>query len=50
MRHYRGIARCCREILEQCRKEMPEIPKRLKGRRGPVAKSDAHNLLERLAA
>ncbi len=50
MRQYRRIARCYREILEQGRKEMPEIPKREKGRRGPVAKSDAHNLLERLAA
>ena len=50
MRHYRRIARCYGEILEQGRKEMPEIPKRKKGRRGPVAKSDAHNLLERLAA
>ena len=50
MRQYKRIARCCREILEQGRKEMPEIPKRQKGRRGPVARSDAHNLLERLAA
>ena len=50
MRHYRRIARCYREILEQGRKEMPEIPKRRKGRRGPVARSDAHNLLERLDA
>ena len=50
MRHYRRIARCYGEILEQGRKEMPEIPKRRKGRRGPVAKSDAHNLLERLDA
>ncbi len=50
MRHCRRVARCCREILEQGRKEMPEIPKRRKGRRGPVARSDAHNLLERLAA
>ncbi len=50
MRHCRRVARCYREILEQGRKEMPEIPKRRKGRRGPVARSDAHNLLERLAA
>jgi len=50
MRHYRRIARGYREILEPGRKAMPEIPKRRKGRRGPVAKSDAHNLLERLDA
>ena len=50
MRHYRRIARCYRDILEKGRKEMPKIPPRKKGRRGPVAKSDAHNLLERLAA
>ena len=50
MRHYRVIARCCREILERGWREMPGIPEREKGRRGPVAKSDAHNLLERLDA
>jgi len=44
MRHCRRIARCYREILEQGRKEMPGIPKGRKGRRGPVARSDAHNL------
>lgn len=50
MRHYRVIARCYGEILERGRREMPAIPKRERGHRGPVAKSDAHNLLERLAA
>ena len=50
MRHYRVIARCYREILERGWREMPGIPEREKGRRGPVAKSDAHNLLERLDA
>jgi transposase len=29
-------------------KELPPIPERQKGKRGKVAKSDAHNLLERL--
>ena len=50
IRHYRRIARCYGEILERGRREMPGIPEREKGRRGPVAKSDAHNLLERLDA
>ncbi len=35
MRHYRRIAHCYTSILEQGRKEMPTIPKRSKGRRGP---------------
>ncbi len=50
MRHYRTVARCYRDILEQGRGEMPAVPKRAKGQRGPVGRSDAHNLLERLAA
>ena len=48
MRHYKRIARCYKAILEQGRKEMPEIPPRKEGQRGPVAKSDAHNLHQRL--
>ena len=32
----------------QLLKELPEIPPRPKGRRGRLAKSDAHNLHERL--
>ena len=48
MRHYKRIARCYKAILEQGRSEMPQIPPRKKGQRGPVAKSDAHNLHERL--
>ena len=42
------IARCYKAILEQGRSEMPEIPPPKKGQRGPVAKSDAHNLHQRL--
>ena len=38
-----------RTILTQGGKELPEIPPRQKGKRGRVAKSDAHNLHERLA-
>ena len=48
MRHYKRIARCYKAILEQGRSEMPQIPPRKKGQRGPVAKSDAHNLHQRL--
>ena len=48
-RHYKRIARWYQDILEKGRKEMPDIPPRQKGQRGPVARSDAHNLLERLA-
>ena len=38
-----------RTILTQGGKELPEIPPRPKGKRGRIAKSDAHNLHERLA-
>ena len=38
-----------RTILTQGRKELPAIPPRTKGQRGRIAKSDAHNLHERLA-
>ena len=48
MRHYKRIARCYKAILDRGREEMPEIPPRKKGQRGPVAKSDAQNLHERL--
>ncbi len=34
----------------QGRGGMPAVPEKGKGQRGPVARSDAHNLLERLAA
>ena len=48
MRHYKRIARCYKAILDRGREEMPEIPPRKKGQRGPVANSDAQNLHERL--
>ena len=38
-----------RTILTQGRKELPALPPRRKGQRGRIAKSDAHNLHERLA-
>ena len=37
-----------RTILTQGGKELPEIPQRRGGKRGPIAKSDAHNLHEAL--
>ncbi len=37
-----------RNILTRGSKELPKIPEKPKGRRGRMAKSDAHNLLERL--
>ena len=37
-----------RTILTQSGKELPEIPRRRKGKRGRIAKSDAHNLHEGL--
>ncbi len=37
-----------RTILTRAEKELPPIPQKPSGKRGKVAKSDAHNLLERL--
>ena len=45
---YKKLSERYRMILEQGRKELPPIPPRQKGKRGRVAKSDAHNLWERL--
>ncbi len=44
----RSVRKRYRTILTQGGKELPEIPPRPKGKRGRVAKSDAHNLHERL--
>ncbi len=44
-----AVRRRYRTILTQGAREMPEIPPRPKGKRGRIAKSDAHNLHERLA-
>ena len=44
----RAVRKRYRTILTQGGKELPEIPPRPKGKRGRVAKSDAHNLHERL--
>ena len=37
-----------RNLLTRGEKQLPALPKRPKGKRGPLAKSDAHNLWERL--
>ncbi len=45
---YEKLSERYRLILEEGEKELPPIPPRQKGKRGRVAKSDAHNLWERL--
>ena len=43
-----ALRRRYRTILTQAKRELPEIPPRADGQRGRIAKSDAHNLRERL--
>ena len=45
---YANLQKRYRNILTRGEKEMPPIPVRQKGKRGEIAKSDAHNLWERL--
>ena len=45
---YEALRKRYRTLLTQVAKELPPIPPRLNGQRGRVAKSDAHNLWERL--
>ena len=45
---YKAVQKRYRTILTQGEKELPPIPPRQKGQRGRVAKSDAHNLWERM--
>jgi len=45
---YGNLQKRYRNILTRGEKELPAIPKRRNGQRGRVAKSDAHNLWERL--
>jgi transposase len=47
-REYRNLQKRYRNILTRGEKELPPIPHRQKGKRGRIAKSDAHNLWERL--
>ena len=45
---YRNLQKRYRNILTRGEKELPPIPPRQNGKRGRIAKSDAHNLWERL--
>ena len=45
---YKKLQKRYRAIITHAKKELPPIPKRTKGKRGKIAKSDAHNLLERM--
>jgi transposase len=45
---YLKLTRLYRKIITVGEKELPEIPEKTTKRRGKVAKSDAHNLWERL--
>lgn len=45
---YKALRKRYRTLLTQGAKELPPIPPRHNGQRGRVAKSDAHNLWERL--
>ncbi len=47
-KEYAALQKHYRNILTRGKKELPAIPKKPSGRRGKMAKSDAHNLWERL--
>jgi transposase len=47
-KEYANLQKRYRSILTRGSKELPEIPPKPKGQRGKMAKSDAHNLWERL--
>ncbi len=47
-REYANLQKHYRNILTRGEKELPPIPPRQNGKRGRIAKSDAHNLWERL--
>ena len=47
-KEYANLQKRYRNILTRGDKELPEIPPKPKGKRGKMAKSDAHNLWERL--
>jgi transposase-like protein len=49
-REYKNLQIRYRNILTRGQRELPPIPARQNGKRGRVAKSDAHNLWERLKA
>jgi transposase len=45
---YKNLQKRYRNILTRGEKELPPIPQRRNGKRGKIAKSDAHNLWKRL--
>ncbi|EQD74795.1 transposase, partial [mine drainage metagenome] len=47
-REYDALQKRYRNILTRAERELPPIPAKQNGQRGRVAKSDAHNLWERL--
>ena len=47
-REYANLQKRYRHILTRGSKELPPVPERVSGQRGRIAKSDAHNLWERL--
>jgi len=47
-KEYANLQKRYRNILTRGEKELPAIPLKPKGKRGKIAKSDAHNLWERL--
>ncbi len=48
LREYQNLQKRYRNILTRGEKELPPIPARQNGQRGKIARSDAHNLWERL--
>lgn len=48
VKEYADLQKRFRNILTRGGKELPEVPPKPKGKRGKIAKSDAHNLWERL--
>ena len=49
-REYANLQKRYRNILTRGEKELPPIPPKQNGKRGRIAKSDAHNLWERFTA
>jgi transposase len=47
-KQYANLQKRYRNIITRGENELPPIPKKPKGKRGKIAKSDAHNLWERL--
>lgn len=48
-KQYTNLQKRYRNIITRGEAELPAIPKKANGKRGKIAKSDAHNLLERLS-